>query len=97
MEFYELAGETDPFHIQWYRKESDLEVCGHDQLPLSCEIEQRCERKIQTTTTNYYYNYYKQRYKGNEEWLESELCDQWFHEACFEKQPTFITSFFTIL
>ena len=21
MEFYELADETDPFHIQWYRKE----------------------------------------------------------------------------
>ena len=20
MEFYELADETDPFHIQWYRK-----------------------------------------------------------------------------
>ena len=84
MEFYELADETDPFHIQWYSKEDDTEVCGYNQLPLSCEIGQGC-------------GYYKERYKGNEEWLESKLYDQWFHEACFEKQPTFITSFFTIL
>ena len=40
MEFYELADETDPFHIQWYRKESDPEVCGYNQLPLSYEIDQ---------------------------------------------------------
>ena len=84
MEFYELADETDPFHIQWYRKEGDPEVCGHNQLPLSCEIDQMC-------------GYCKERYKGNEEWLKCKLCDQWFHEACFEKQPTFIIFFLTIL
>ena len=28
MEFYKLADEADPFHLQWYRKESDPEVCG---------------------------------------------------------------------
>ena len=32
MEIYELARETDPLHIQWYRKEGDREVRGHDQL-----------------------------------------------------------------
>ena len=26
MEFYKLADERDPFHIQWYRKAGDLEV-----------------------------------------------------------------------
>ena len=72
MEFYELADETDPFHIQWYRKEGDPEVCEHHQLPLSCEIDQTC-------------GYCKERYKGNEEWLECKLYDQWFHEAFFEK------------
>ena len=72
MEFYELADETDPFHIQWYRKEGDPEVCGHNQLPFTYEIDQTCA-------------YCKERYKGNEEWLECKLCDQWFHEACFEK------------
>ena len=44
MEFYELADETDLFHIQWYRKEGDLEVCGHNQLLLSYEI--RLQGKI---------------------------------------------------
>ena len=72
MEFYELVDETDPFHIQWYRKESDPEVCGHNQLQLSYETDQTC-------------GYCKERYKGNEEWLGHKLCGQWFHEACFEK------------
>ena len=40
MEFYELADETGSFHIQWYRKEDDPEVCGHNQLPLSYETDQ---------------------------------------------------------
>ena len=72
MEFYEFADETDPFHIKWYRKESTPEVCGHNELPLSYEIAQKC-------------GYCKERYKGNEEWLRCKLCDQWFHEVCFEK------------
>ena len=42
MEFYELADETDPFHIQWYRKEGNLEVCAHNQLPLGYETDQTC-------------------------------------------------------
>ena len=54
MEFYELAEETDPFHVQWYRKEGNPKVCGHNQLPLSYEINQTC-------------GYCKERYKGNEE------------------------------
>ena len=72
MEFYRLADETDPFHIQLYHKESHPKVCGHNQLPLSYETDQTC-------------SYRKERYKGNEELLEYKLCDQWFHEACFEK------------
>ena len=54
MEFYELAEATDPFHVQWCRKEGDPKVCGHNQLPLSYEINQTC-------------GYCKERYKGNEE------------------------------
>ena len=29
IEFYELTDETDPFHIQWYRKEGDPELSFH--------------------------------------------------------------------
>ena len=81
MEFYELADKTDPFHIQWYRKDSDAEVCGHNQIPLSYEIDQKC-------------CYCKIRYKGNEEWLDCKLCNQWFHEACFEKITNIYHVFF---
>ena len=52
MEFYELAEETNPFQIHWYCKESDPEVCGHNQLPLSYETDQTC-------------GYFKERYKRN--------------------------------
>ena len=72
MEFYELPDKADPFHIQWYRKEGDPEICGHSQLSLSYETDQTC-------------GYCKERCKGNEEWLECKLCDQWFREACFEQ------------
>ena len=41
IKFYEPADKADPFHIQWYRKQSDPEVCGHNQLPLSYEIDQK--------------------------------------------------------
>ena len=55
-----------------FHKEGDPEIFGHSQLPLSYEIDQTC-------------GYCKEKYKGNEESLECKLCDQWFHEACFEK------------
>ena len=42
MEFYKLADKTNPFHIQWYSKEGNPEVCGHNQLPLNYEIDQTC-------------------------------------------------------
>ena len=54
MEFYELVRETDSFHIQWYRKGSDPDVCGHNELPLSYQGDQTCD-------------WCKERYKLNEE------------------------------
>ena len=68
IEFYKLADETNPFHIQWYRKEGNPGVCGYIQLPLNYETDQTC-------------GYCKDRYKGNEEWLDCKLCDHWFHEV----------------
>ena len=68
LEFFYLASETDPFHIQWYRKDGDPEVCGHavarsknDSICVHCEGQ----------------------YKKGEDWLKCTLCAQWFHEGCF--------------
>ena len=72
MEFYEFDDKADSLHIQWYGKDDQPEVCGHNQLPLSYKTDQTCR-------------YCKEKYKGNEEWLECKLYDQWFHEAFFEK------------
>ena len=61
--FYEFPDETNPFLIQWYCTECDPDICGLNQLPLSYEIDQTC-------------GYCKRRYKENEGWLKSKLCDQ---------------------
>ena len=60
IDFYVLADKTDPFYIEWFRKQGDREACGHTQLPLSYQIGQTC-------------SCCKERYKGNEEWLQCKL------------------------
>ena len=82
MEFYELAEKNRPVsHSMVPRyKEGDPEVCGHNQLPLSYESDQTC-------------GYYKEKYKGNEEWFECNLCDQWFHETCLKSNQHLPRSF----
>ena len=35
LEFYHTAADQLPFHEQWYTKDSNPEVCGHPELPLS--------------------------------------------------------------
>ena len=80
MEFYEFADKTDRFHIQWYCKDDHPEVCGHNQLPLSYETDQTS-------------SYCKEKYKGNEEWLECKLYDQWFHEAFLKNNQHLSRSF----
>ena len=64
-------------------QKADPEVCEHNQLPLSYETDQTC-------------GYCKERYKENEEWLECKLCDQWFHEACFEKLNQHLSRSFSL-
>ena len=70
MEFFYTAADEQLFHVQYYKKDGDPDVCGHVELPLSCNPDQtRAEcHGI---------------YVINEEWLERNLCDQWFHEECF--------------
>ena len=71
LEFLQTADDS-PFHEQWYRRDDDPEVCGHNELPLSLDSNVLCPCCLQ-------------KYKENEEWLECRICDQWFHDECFYK------------
>ena len=72
IKFFKLANEDKPFYTQYYRKEGDPEVCGHESLPLVYDVDQICA-------------FCKGKYEGKEDWLECQLCEQWFHQTCFEK------------
>ena len=70
IKFFKLANEDKPFYTQYYRKEGDPEVCGHESLPLVYDVDQTCA-------------FCKGKYEGKEDWLECQLCEQWFHQTCF--------------
>ena len=70
MEFFDTAADEQPFHVQYYKKDGDPDVCGHAELPLSYNPDQICAECHGI-------------YVINEEWLECNLCDQWFHEEWF--------------
>ena len=72
IKFFKLANEVKPFHTQFYRKEGDPEVCGHEHLPLVFDVDQTCA-------------FCKGKYEDKVEWLQCPLCEQWFHQTCFEK------------
>ena len=73
LEFFQLAYDEEPFHTQWYRKEGDPEVCGHNLLPLAFNSDNTCA-------------YCRGKYApNNEDWLNCQLCEQWFHEKCFHE------------
>ena len=40
LEFFRTAADSSPFHEQWYKKEGDADVCGHDELPLAFNPDQ---------------------------------------------------------
>lgn len=70
LEFYKIATDEIPFHEQWYRRKGDPEICGHPPLPLAFDQENVCA-------------FCRRDYLGHEDWLECQLCEQWFHENCF--------------
>ena len=70
IKFFKLANEVKPFHTQFYRKDGDPEVCGHEDLPLVFDVDQTC-------------GFCKGKYEDKVEWLQCPICEQWFHETCF--------------
>ena len=70
LEFFKTAVDEQPFHVQYYKKDRDPDVCGHAELPLCYNSDQTCAECYGI-------------YAKDQEWLECNLCDQWFHEECF--------------
>ena len=59
----------EPFLTQFYRMDGDSEVCGHELSPLSFDTDQTCA-------------FSKGHYEGKVEWLQCNICEQWFQERC---------------
>ena len=59
--------------IQFYRMDGDPKLCGYELLPLSFDTNQICA-------------FCKDHYKGKVEWLQCNICEQWFHKRGFLKQ-----------
>ena len=70
LEFVKTAVDKQIFHVQYYKKDKDPDVCGHSELSLSYDHDQTCTECHGI-------------YAKNQEWLECNLCDAWFHKECF--------------
>ena len=70
LEFFRTAADSTPLHEQWYKKQGDAYICGHDELPLAFNPDQTCAHCHRI-------------YVQDQEWMECNLCNQWFHEECF--------------
>ena len=69
LEFYHLASDEKPFFTQFYRSESDPEVCGH--VTLDSIDENLC------ALCNLVYD------SHDGDWLKCPICKAWFHHGCF--------------
>ena len=73
LKFYKIASDhrSDevPMFKQYYRKDTDPEICGHNDGDVNDNTCGHCFENYVTVGS---------------EWLECPLCKQWFHEKCFE-------------
>ena len=42
IDFFRVTNDDDPFFTQFYRRDDDPEVCGHENLPLLFDVDQAC-------------------------------------------------------
>ena len=70
LEFFKTVVDEQPFHVPYYKKDGDPDVCGQARLSLCYNLDQTCAE-------------YHGIYAKDQEWLERSLCEQWFHEECF--------------
>ena len=69
LKFYKIASDEVPMFKQYYRKDTDPEICGHN------------DGYTNDNTCGYCSEHYV---TDGSEWLECPLCKKWFHEKCFE-------------
>ena len=67
IEFFKMVVDQEAFHTQWYKKASDV-ACGHEK---SNKSDSEC------STCGEWYT------EDGNEWLQSPICEQWFHETYF--------------
>ena len=67
IEFFKMAVDQEAFHTQWCKKASDV-ACGHVK---SNKSDSEC------STCGEWYT------EDGNEWLQSPICEQWFHETYF--------------
>ena len=67
LQFFYLASDETPFYTQYYWKEGDPEICGHEGL--EPEDENHCAKCKQA--------------ENGIDWLRCPLCKIWLHEDCF--------------
>jgi len=70
LKFFKVATDAKPFFQQWYRRPGDPEVCDHPVLSLLFDQDNTCASC-------------REPYLAIEDWLECNVCEQWFHERCF--------------
>ena len=67
IEFFKTVVDQEVFHIQWYKRASDV-VCDHEK---SNKGDSEC-----LPCGEWYI-------EDGSEWLQCPICEQWFHETCF--------------
>ena len=70
LEFFKTAVDEQPFHVQYYKKDGNPDVCGHTELPLCYNPDQTCAECHSI-------------YVKDQKCLECNLCDQWFMKNVF--------------
>ena len=67
IEFFKTAVDQEAFHIQWYKRASDV-ACGHEK---SNKGDSEC-----STSGEWYV-------EDGSKWLQCPICEQWSHQTCF--------------
>ena len=87
IDFFRVANDDGPFFTQFYWKDDDLEVCGHENLPSLFDVDQACI-------------FCKAKYvasKEKEDWLQLSCVNNGFTRVAFRNNLLFSKICFDLL